>query len=319
MIWLIGSNGMLGREVAYQLTQNNLTWVGTNSDVDITNINDLESFSEAHNSNAGRTGYAATRKTVPEKITWVINCAAYTAVDKAEDEENIARKVNTDGALNVARTARSMGARLIHISTDYVFDGTAAVPYKEDNPKYPLNVYGVTKSLGEDAIQKEMTQYYIFRASWLYGYCGNNFVYKMTKLMNTNPSVKVVNDQRGTPTNCSTLASIIIRIITTADNAKSLFCKKAPVPYGIYNCSDGGDATWYDFAKKIYELGRKYNRITQECSIEPCTTNDFPVKAKRPPYSIMDKTKLQNALRMKLPEWKESLEKFVKSDKFKAE
>lgn len=318
MIWLIGAKGMLGQELARLFTQNKMQWVGTDADIDITSSEALESFAAAHDSSAGRTGNSASRGTVPAKITWVVNCAAYTAVDRAEDDQELAHRVNAQGPLNIARTARHIGAKLIHISTDYVFGGGPAqnVPYDDDARKNPQSVYGQTKAEGEDAIQKEMTQYYILRTAWLYGFGGANFVYKMTSLMNGRPSLSVVNDQRGTPTCVLTLADVILRIIRSSENAHSLFGKNAAIPYGVYNCTDEGEASWFDFARKIYEYGKKYGRITNDCDISACTSSEFPQKAKRPSYSVLNKAKLQEALHFHLPSWESSLEKFIKSDRF---
>lgn len=318
MIWLIGSHGMLGSELGRQLSENNISWVGSNSDVDISNPSALEAFAESHDSSAGQTGNAAANGKVPEKITWVVNCAAYTQVDKAEQEAEKAKRTNEDGARNIARVARKIGAKLIHISSDYVFDGTASQPYTEDAPKNPVSAYGKSKSDGEDAVAKEMTQYYILRTSWLYGFDGHNFVYTMTKAMNSRSAVRVVNDQRGTPTCTVTLASIILKIISTSANAHHLFGKNAAIPYGLYHATDGGETTWYGFTQKIYEYGKKYGRITQDCEISPCTTADYPTPAHRPAYSVLSKEKLLGALKVKLPAWDEVLEKFIKSDRFNA-
>lgn len=319
MIWLIGSRGMLGSEIARQLSENNIAWVGSNSDVDITSPAALEAFAESHDSTAGQTGNAAANGTVPEKITWVINCAAYTKVDNAESEADKAKKANDDGARNIARVARKIGAKLIHISTDYVFDGSASQPYTEDFPKSPASVYGKTKSDGEDAVAKEMTQYYILRVSWLYGFRGHNFVYTMTNAMNSRPSVRVVDDQRGTPTCAISLTSVILKIISASTNAHHLFGKNAAIPYGLYNVTDGGETTWFGFAKKIYEYGKKYGRITQDCEISPCTTADYPTPARRPAYSVLSKDKIKAALKIKLPDWEDMLERFMKSERFRAE
>lgn len=319
MIWLIGANGMLGKELSRLFDQNKMPWVGSDADTDITDSEALETFAQAHDSKATRTGNSASKGQVTSKINWVVNCAAYTAVDKAEDDMEAAHKVNALGPLNIARTARHIGAKMIHISTDYVFDGNNEKhsPYSDDAKKNPLSVYGSTKADGEDAIQKEMTQYYILRTAWLYGFAGANFVYKMTELMNTRQNVKVVNDQKGTPTCTTTLADVIVKIINSSDNAHSLFGKRAALPYGVYNCTDAGEASWFDFAKKIYEYGKKYGRITNECDVTECTSEEFPQKAKRPSYSVLDKTKIQEALHIKLPSWESSLEKFIKSDSFK--
>ena len=316
MIWLIGCNGMLGKEIAKQLTDNRISWVGTDRDVDITNPEELLNFADSHDSSAGRTGKAASNGSVPGKIDWIINCAAYTAVDKAESDAELARKLNEEGPRNIARAARHIGAKLIHISTDYVFDGTASSPYTEEMEKQPIGVYGVTKAAGEDAVAKEMTQYYIIRTAWLYGFDGHNFVYTMTKAMNTHDAVKVVSDQKGSPTCAVDLAGVILKIIATAENAHSLFGKNSAIPYGIYQCTDLGETTWFHFTQKIYELGKKHGRITQDCTINPCTTEEYPTPAKRPAYSVLSKDKIMGALKVKLPSWETSLEKFIKSPRF---
>ena len=309
MIWLIGNNGMLGSEIAGQLTKNNIDFVGTDSDVDITDFDALLNFTQSH-------CIKPSGITSSNKFTWIINCAAYTAVDNAEDNEEKARAVNELGVRNIARVARQINAKLIHISTDYVFDGSATEPYTEDMPIAPVGVYGRTKADGERAVMKEMTQYYVLRTSWLYGFNGKNFVYTMTKLMNSRSEVKVVSDQRGCPTNCTTLAGAIVSIISGAENAHKLFGHHAALPYGLYHISDEGDTTWYDFACEIYKLGKKYKRITQDCTVTPCATSEYPTKATRPAYSVLSKAKITRELGIKLPNWKDSLERFIKDARF---
>ena len=317
MIWVIGSKGMLGQELTKQLEEKSIAWVGSDSEVDITNPEALDDFAESHDRSANRTGSTAAKGFVPQKITWVVNCAAYTKVDEAEENQELAQKLNAQGALNIARATRKIGAKLIHISTDYVFDGKTNMPYKEEAPKAPLCVYGRTKSEGEDLIQKEMTQYYILRTSWLYGFDGNNFVYTMTKLMNQNPSIKVVNDQKGCPTSAVDLASLIIKIIETSANATRLFGKNSAIPYGLYNYTNLGETTWYDFACEINRLGKKFGRITQNCTVNSCTTEEYGANVERPAYSVLSKDKICHELKIKLPPWQTSLEKFIKSDRFK--
>lgn len=316
MIWLIGSKGMLGSEIARQLTEKHISWVGSDRDVDISDPQALLNFADSHDTSAGCTGRTASNGKVPEKITWVINCAAYTAVDKAESDAELAKILNEDGPRNIARATRKIGAKLIHISTDYVFDGTGSVPYTETMEKKPLGMYGVTKAAGEDAVEKEMTQYYILRTAWLYGFDGKNFVYTMTKLMNDRDALNVVSDQKGTPTCAMDLAAAIIKIIETSDKAPGLFGKKSAIPYGVYHFTNLGETTWFEFARRIYELGKRFGRIQSDCSVNPCTTEEYPTPAKRPAYSVLDKSKIQNALRIKIPSWEESLEKFIKSPRF---
>jgi dTDP-4-dehydrorhamnose reductase len=289
MIWLIGNKGMLGSEIAKQLNDNNIDFVGTDQDVDITNLESLLKFAENKN------------------IEWIINCAAYTAVDKAEADIPLAKKLNINGPRNIAQTAKKIGAKLIHISTDYVFKGEGDHPFAEEDKVAPQGVYGYTKYLGELEIAENFSEYYILRTAWLYGFDGNNFVYTMTKAMNTRDAVKVVNDQKGSPTCAVDLASVIIKVITTQNT----------IPYGIYHCTNLGEITWWDFANKIYELGKKHNRITHDCVINPCTTAEYPTAAKRPAYSVLSKDKIQKALSITLPKWEENLESFIKSDRFK--
>ena len=314
MIWLIGCKGMLGSEVAKQLDEKKAHWVGTDKEVDITDPDALTAFEKS----VETSSYLDTSCT-DKHIKWIINCSAYTNVDKAEEEPELADRLNNEGALNIARTARRIGAKLIHISTDYVFDGQGKEPYTEDMPKAPLGVYGKTKSDGEDAIQKEMTQFYILRTAWLYGFEGKNFVYTMTKLMNSHDQIRVVNDQRGSPTCTVDLAAAIIKIIEKTDSATEAFGKhSAPTP-GIYHFTNGGETSWYDFACEIYRLGRKFGRINQQCSVNPCTTQEYGANVQRPAYSVLSKDKICKELKIKLPDWKVSLEKFIKSERFKEE
>ncbi|MCQ2241475.1 dTDP-4-dehydrorhamnose reductase [Treponema sp.] len=316
MVWLIGDKGMLGSEISKLLTEHKIQWIGSDREIDITNPAELRKFATSHGPAANTTGLTVRKRKVPEKITWVINCAAYTAVDKAESEPEIAESLNAEGPLNIARIAREIGAKLIHISTDYVFDGNGKVPYTEEDPKNPVGVYAKTKAEGERQIEKEMTLYYIIRTAWLYGFGGKNFVYTMTKAMNSNDSVKVVNDQKGTPTCAVDLAECIIRIIESSDKAPFLFGKKSALPYGVYHFTNQGETTWYEFCCKIYEYGRKYGVITKDCAVEPCLTEDYPTAAKRPQYSVLSKEKIKAGLKIKIPSWEESLEKFIKSPRF---
>ena len=319
MVWVIGANGMLGQELCRQLTQIGMTWIGSGSEVDITKVDDLETFTQSHDQSANRTGYSVAKKKVPAKIEWVINCAAYTDVEGAEDEPEKAMKVNAEGALNIARATRKIGAKFIHFSTDYVFDGMAKSPYSEDNPKNPVNEYGKSKLAGEDAIQKEMTQYDIIRSSWLYGFDRPNFVYKMISEMSTNDSVQAVADQKGSPTFAGNLANVAIKIMQTSINAHHLFGKNAAVPYGVYHYADSGEATWCSFAEKIYALAKKYKRISNNCNINPISSADLSLKAKRPVYSVLSTAKISSSMKIKIPSWEESLEKFIKSDLFKVQ
>ena len=310
MIWLIGCKGMLGSEVARQLDEKKLPWVGTGKEVDITDPQALFDFTNKIETAAY---FPSDLKREDRKIKWVINCAAYTNVDKAEEEAELAEKMNAFGPLNIARTARSIGAKLIHISTDYVFDGSGISPYTEDMTKSPLGVYGSTKAAGEDAIMKEMNTYYIIRTAWLYGPNGRNFVDTMINVMNSHESIRVVNDQKGSPTYTHDLAAVILRFMDKNDNAKAFFGKNSAPAYGVYHYTGDGEITWFDFAKEIYRLGRKTGKITQECTINACTTEEYGAAAPRPAYSVLSKAKITKALKIKIPDWQNSLEKYMKN------
>ncbi|MCQ2592665.1 MAG: dTDP-4-dehydrorhamnose reductase [Treponema sp.] len=290
MIWIIGYKGMLGTEICRQLEERNLQYVRTDVDVDITDIAALEEFARCWS------------------VTWIVNCAAYTAVDKAESDAELAKKLNEDGPANIAKVANKIGARFIHISTDYVFDGSGDSPRTEDMPVAPIGVYGVTKAAGEKAVMENCKDYYILRTAWLYGWAGKNFVYTMIKAMNTHNAVKVVNDQKGTPTFAGDLAKIVLDII-----------KKVTVPFGIYHVTDLGEITWWDFTNEIKRQGIEsgwINETGKKCVVNPCTTDEYPTPAKRPAYSVLCKDKIQKTLGIKLPDWKESLEVFLESSLF---
>lgn len=293
MIWVIGYKGMLGSEICRQLTENNIQFVRSDVDVDITDIEALEQFAKCR------------------AVTWIINCAAYTAVDKAESDIELAHKLNVDGSANIAKVAKKYGAKLIHISTDYVFDGTGDTPRTEDMPVAPIGVYGVTKAKGEEAVRNNTDKYYILRTAWLYGWAGKNFVYTMIRAMNTHESVKVVDDQKGTPTFAGDLAKVILQIIDDKT-----------VSYGTYHVTDLGEITWWDFTNEIKKQGIEAGWINEKgknCVVNPCTTDEYPTPAKRPAYSVLSKDKIQKTLGITLPDWKESLKVFLNSEMFDKE
>lgn len=293
MIWVIGYKGMLGSEICRQLTENNIQFVRSDVDVDITDIEALDQFAKCR------------------AVTWIINCAAYTAVDKAESDIELAHKLNVDGPANIAKVAKKYGAKLIHISTDYVFDGTGYTPRTEDMPVAPIGVYGVTKAKGEEAVRNNTDKYYILRTAWLYGWAGKNFVYTMIRAMNTHDAVKVVNDQKGTPTFAGDLAKVILQIIDDKT-----------VSYGTYHVTDLGEITWWDFTNEIKKQGIEAGWINEKgknCVVNPCTTDEYPTPAKRPAYSVLSKDKIQKTLGITLPDWKESLKVFLDSEMFDKE
>jgi dTDP-4-dehydrorhamnose reductase len=312
MIWLIGNKGMLGTELSLLLGKNGLPFVGTDREIDITNSAVLREFidAQANKSNS---------------FTWIINCAAYTSVDKAEDDVDNCRRLNTLGAGNIAACAKNTGAQFIHISTDYVFDGKGITaeradiprPYREDDLTNPIGVYGLTKRDGEFAVMAVNERSYIIRTAWLYGRYGNNFVTTMLRLMNERNEVKVVNDQYGSPTCTSDLAQTIILMIK-ASAVDSLSKVEMSVPFGIYHFTNDGNITWFDFAKEIYRQGRELGLIKKDCAVSPCISGEFPAKVKRPAFSVLDKSKIKAALGIEIPAWDKSLTEFLKSnDNFK--
>ncbi len=227
---------------------------------------------------------------------YVINCAAYTAVDKAEDEFELARRVNRDGAANLARMCKIHGATLIHISTDFVFEGNTPKLLSETDPANPISVYGLTKLEGEQAIAAEMQEFYVLRTSWLYSEHGNNFVKTMLNLGSTRNELKVIADQVGTPTYAMDLAQAIFHIIHADQQA-----------YGIYHFSNEGVTSWYDFAKAIFDISGLSTRVL------PIPGTEYPTKAARPAFSVMDKAKIKNTFNLEIPYWRDSLEICLKN------
>ena len=237
-----------------------------------------------------------------EKIEVVVNCAAYTNVDKAEDEPAFAEKLNATAVGYLAEACKDNGATLIHISTDYVFGGNEGnTPKTEDEKANPTGVYGKTKLLGERAIEKVGCKHIIIRTAWLYSEFGHNFVKTMRKLTAEKDCLKVVFDQIGTPTYALDLAEVIKLFIERLKTANG----QQPMANGIYHFSNEGVTSWYDFAKEICELSGNI------CDIQPCHSDEFPSKVKRPSYSVLDKTKIKNKLNITIPHWKESLKKCI--------
>jgi len=221
---------------------------------------------------------------------YLVNCAAYTAVDKAESEREAAFQVNAEAVGILAEACAKQGAKFVHISTDYVFDGNRKAPLKEDDAVSPVNAYGESKLAGEEAALGKNPDSLIIRTSWVYSYHGKNFVKTMMRLMAEKETISVVNDQWGSPTYAADLASTILQII-----------RSGKWEGGIYHYSNEGVITWFDFASEIGTL------INTSCSIQPTTTANFPTPAKRPHYSVMDKSKIQEVYGIKLRHWTESL------------
>jgi dTDP-4-dehydrorhamnose reductase len=227
-----------------------------------------------------------------EKPQWLINCAAYTAVDKAESEKETAFEINGDAPGYLATACQKTNTRLIHLSTDYVFDGTSAIPLKETDPTGPMNAYGASKLEGErQAMQHHPEGALIIRTSWVYSEFGNNFVKTMIRLMTQRPSVNVVNDQIGSPTYAADLAAAMMRIVSNHPHFSP----------GLFHYSNAGQLSWYEFALAIRD------GIGSTCTVNPIPTTQFPTPAKRPAFSLLDKTKIQTTYQLTIPEWRQSL------------
>jgi len=224
------------------------------------------------------------------KPAFAINCAAYTAVDKAEDEIDLARKINKTGAENLATACKKHGSVLVHVSTDFIFKGDEPTPRLEDDIAEPISVYGLTKLEGEQDIIRILDEHYILRTSWLYSEFGNNFVKTMLKLGAERDLLKIIADQVGSPTYAIDLADCILDIITSGKTA-----------YGVYHYSNEGVTSWYDFAMGIFDISGT------EVKVLPIRTSEYPTKATRPAFSVMDKAKIKNTFNIEIPYWRHSL------------
>lgn len=234
------------------------------------------------------------------QVDYIINCAAYTQVDKAETDIEKARMLNVEAVGNLAQVAVRHQCRLIHISTDYVFDSSAQnIPFKEDDPVMAKSVYGTTKLLGEEQAKKA-EKHLIIRTSWLYSSSGHNFLKTIMRLAREREELSVVFDQVGTPCYAADLASAILKIIETSENSGSF---KA----GVYHYSNEGVCSWYDFAVEIVK------KAGLSCKIKPIETKDYPLPAKRPAYSVMNKAKIKETFGIEIPHWTMSLEKCIKT------
>jgi len=228
------------------------------------------------------------------KPTWCINCAAYTAVDKAESDTELAKKVNINGAKYLAQASKMHNSKFIQISTDFVFDGAKGSIYAETDKANPLSVYGATKFEGEQVTTNEVDEHFIIRTSWLYSEYGNNFLKTMLRLGAERDELSVVSDQIGTPTYAGDLAELVLEIISVDSKA-----------YGLYHYSNEGVASWYDFAKAIMEESRT------ACKVLPIKTEAYPTPAMRPAFSVMDKSKIKNEFEIEIPYWRDSLKKAI--------
>ena len=290
-ILITGSNGQLGNELQ-KIVSTGKAEIGSVSeeiknaevfamDVDTLDITNLEQVKKVLNE---------------VKPDVVINCAAATNVDGCEANQDLAFKINSLGPRNLARVAEELGAKIVQVSTDYVFSGVGETPLKECDLVAPVSVYGKTKLLGEEFVRDFSTKYYIVRTAWLYGYVGHNFVYTMMKLGKDRDTLNVVNDQLGNPTHANDLAYHIFKLIQTEE-------------YGVYHCTGKGECSWYDFASEIMKLSGR------NCTVNPCTSEEYksmyPNSADRPAYSSLDNMMLRCTIGDEMRDWKDALKTFM--------
>lgn len=282
-ILVTGANGQLGNEmqIVSKNSKDNYFFTDVCDGYEKLDITDIEAIRKKVNGN---------------DIKCIINCAAWTNVDKAETAGDIVETLNATAPENLAKVMKEVGGLLVHISTDYVFGGDPYnTPCREDQKGTPTGVYGLTKLHGEQKIQAVGCHYIVIRTAWLYSEFGHNFVKTMLNLTETKPQLKVVFDQTGTPTYAGDLANVIFDIVEN---------RKFEGNDGIYHFSNEGVCSWYDFTKKIAELAGHTN-----CDIEPCHSDEFPSPVKRPAYSVLDKTKIKETFGIKIPYWVDSLKK----------
>jgi dTDP-4-dehydrorhamnose reductase len=272
---------MLGRQIAVELQKNGLAFSASDREVDIGDFQSLKVFSQG------------------KKISWIINCAAYTAVDQAEIESAVAFRINAAGVENLAKLAAKLGARLVHFSTDYVFDGRNRQPYGENDQPRPISQYGWSKWQGEKLLLASWQSIFIFRISWLYGVFGNNFVNTMLKLFREKDEIRVVNDQFGSPTYAAALARNVVRLIGTASER-----------YGLYHYCDKGVISWYDFAAQIMARALEYKLLERKTRLLAISTAAFPTRAIRPAYAALDSGKAVRELNFSVQDWRINLDDF---------
>jgi len=283
VVLVTGAKGQLGQSIGFIANKYpNIQFVYTDfQEMDITNIENCQAVFAKHQPH------------------FCINTAAYTAVDKAESESDKAHLINAVGPENLAKVCKEFDTILVHISTDFIFDGTSKVPYLETDIPNPKSIYGQTKLDGELAIQKNWEKYFIVRTSWVYSQFANNFMKTMLRLASERDSLSVVNDQIGTPTYAVDLAEVLLKII---QSCHAQLVSASPINFGVYNFSNEGDCSWYDFAAAIFH--QKGILI----DLQPIPTSAYPTPAKRPSYSVLDKSKIKNTFNLKINDWKTSLQ-----------
>lgn len=279
-VLVTGVNGQLGYDVVNELNKRGHMAIGTDiEEMDITDANSVDSVIKGNAPDA------------------VIHCAAYTAVDAAEDNAELCRKINAEGTQNIANVCKELDIKMIYISTDYVFDGEGERAWEPDDERTPLNVYGQTKYEGELAVQNKLDKYFIVRIAWVFGVNGKNFIKTMLNLGKTRDSITVVNDQFGSPTYTFDLARLLVDMVETEK-------------YGIYHATNEGICTWYEFACEIFR------QAGIDVKVLPVSAAEYPAKAKRPSNSRMSKEKLTENGFEKLPTWQDALSRYLKEIEF---
>ena len=278
-VLVTGANGQLGSDLLCELSKRNIESIGIDiDDLDITDADATKRVIENINNDA--------------KIDAIIHCAAYTAVDAAQDNEALVTKINAEGTKNIAEVAKTLDVAMMYISTDYVFDGEGERPWEPDDNRAPLNVYGMAKYKGELYVEELLKKYFIVRISWVFGLHGNNFIKTMIRLGKERGAVSVVNDQIGSPTYTPDLSRLLVDMIVTDK-------------YGRYHATNEGLCSWYDFAVEIFKQAKL------DVAVTPVSSDAFPVKAKRPHNSRMDKSKLtENGFEL-LPPWQDALRRYL--------
>ena len=274
MYIVLGKGGMLGTDVCNLLKKENIEFMAYDyPEIDVTKKETLE-------------------KVIVDGVDVVINCTAHTAVDLAESEEDKAYAINAQGALNIAELCKKVDAKLVHISTDFVFSGDKEGCYYETDMPDPISAYGRTKYEGEKFIEKTMDKYFIVRTAYLFGKNGKNFIETMLSLKDRD-ELKVINDQKGSPTSTLDLAQAIVNLSKTEE-------------YGIYHATSEGEATWYEFAKYVFD------QLNLDVNIKPCTTSEYPTPAKRPANSVLENKNLKDKKIFNFPHWKEAVDEYLK-------
>lgn len=279
-VLVTGVKGQLGYDVVNELTKRGHIAIGT--DIEEMDITDADSVD------------AVIKENAPDAV---IHCAAYTAVDAAEDNADLCRKINAEGTQNIANVCKELDIKMTYISTDYVFDGEGERPWEPDDERTPLNVYGQTKYEGELAVQNTVDKYFIVRIAWVFGVNGKNFIKTMLNLGKTRDSLTVVNDQFGSPTYTFDLARLLVDMVETDR-------------YGIYHATNEGICTWYEFACEIFK------QAGMNVKVSPVSSAEYPAKAKRPSNSRMSKEKLAENGFEKLPTWQDALSRYLKEIEF---